>query len=28
LARDTLLAEIEIPVLAPEDVYAGKLVVF
>jgi hypothetical protein len=26
LARDTLLAEIEIPVLAPEDVYAGKLV--
>jgi predicted nucleotidyltransferase component of viral defense system len=26
LARDTLLAEVEIPVLAPEDVYAGKLV--
>jgi predicted nucleotidyltransferase component of viral defense system len=26
LARDTLLADLEIPVLAPEDVYGGKLV--
>jgi hypothetical protein len=26
LARDTLLADIEIPVLASEDVYGGKLV--
>jgi len=26
LARDTLLADLEIPVLAPQDVYGGKLV--
>lgn len=26
LARETLLAEVDIPVLAPEDVYGGKLV--
>jgi len=26
LARDTLLADLEIPILSPEDVYGGKLV--
>lgn len=26
MARDTLLADLEIPILAPEDVYGGKLV--